>query len=82
MTDTTEVELPTHIVEEARERHEEYGFPTAEGMMAFALRNHLAEDPDISEEHRQELLESRRQLDRGEVYSAEKVFKELIDSDE
>lgn len=76
-SDFENVEIPSQVVEQVRKNCEEYGFPTAEGFIEYAIKYLLAEDPEASEEHIQDLLESRRQVNRGETYSMEEVMEEI-----
>lgn len=77
MDETTSVELPTIIVEEAEQRCEEYGFPTTEKFVAHAVRNLLDEEPEVGSEEAKELLDSRWGAIEGETYSEEEVAEEV-----
>lgn len=77
------VEVPTYVMNRVREDCEDYAFPTPEGFVKHAIQYLLDQEPQLSEEHRQHLLESRRQANRGETYTMEEVMDELnIDADE
>ena len=71
------IEVPTWLMERVREECENYGFPTDEGFVQHAIKFRLAKEPDLSEEQTEELLETRRQVNRGETYSMEEVMEEF-----
>lgn len=71
------VEVSTSVMNRVRENCEDFGFPTPEGFVKHAIQYLLEEEPQMSEERRQRLLESRRQIERGETYTMEEVMEEL-----
>jgi hypothetical protein len=71
------VEVPTFVMNRVRENCEDFGFPTPEGFVKHAIQYLLEEEPQLSEEQRQRLLENRRQIERGETYTMEEVMDEL-----
>ena len=77
MSDNSDVEIPSQLVERVRQNCEDYGFPTAEEFIEYAIKDLLAEGPEVSDEHIQDLLESRRQVNRGETHSMEQVMEEI-----
>lgn len=71
------VEIPSHIMENVRENCEDHGFPTAEGLVRYAIQYYMHNEPDASEERIKKLVESRRQANNGEVVPLEEVVDEF-----